>query len=78
MFYFHYENRVDFLIDKNHMSVIKEKKNVKGIFSQINHGKSCFSPSPQRTSLKSSGIYIVFRNLAETWNYSRECLFSQL
>lgn len=42
MFYFHYENRVDFLIDKNHMSVIKEKKNVKGIFSQINHGKSCF------------------------------------
>lgn len=24
------------------MSVIKEKKNVKGIFSQINNGKSCF------------------------------------
>lgn len=79
-FIVHYEDSMDFLIAKSYMSMIKEKKNLKRIFSQINCGTGCFffSPSPQRNSLKSSGICVVFRDLAETWNYSWECLFPQL
>lgn len=67
-------------MDINYMSVITEKKNVKGIFSQINYWKSClfFFPSSQRNSLKSSGVCMVFRDPEETWKYSWEYLFSHL
>lgn len=79
-FIVHYEDIMDFSIAISYMSMIKEKKSVKGIFSWINCGTGCFffSSLSQRICLKSSDICIVFRDLAETWNCSWECLFPQL